>query len=308
MKPKPKLYDNEINKKIKKIGIYRECKRNIHTIKQKNGTDQIQYVLDCIADWKFKQDKKNYKKEKACKRNIHTIEQQYSENQLQYMRRHVDYYADLLFKQDKKNYKKKVDRKAEYKRTAEIEECYKIWKDQNACDQWDNINSKKEYLGSEKKYKIEARATEGMPKNTGKVILFRGGAIIQYPSMETESNAEGIDDRLRQNVIIAHEAGHLILHINSLLNLDVAELNIENPRQEIQASRCAEWILSGFGKTCEEAKINEPHLNLTPKELYDTITTVTGGSGDHACDYNLHLREHVLGIGTLPYVKRKKIS
>ena len=147
-----------------------------------------------------------------------------------------------------------------------------------------------EYLNNKHSYSIDQVPVDEMPKNTGYVLTYLKGADIVYgKGVSDVDEIDKMDDGLCNNIVILHETGHLIFHISSWLDNPIKNPPIR-PWQEIEASRCAEWILCWMNEKCNHPKVTIPYLK-SPDVCHNAIIIVTPG------DYESELKRHLKAKG-----------
>jgi len=192
----------------------------------------------------------------------------------------------------------------------EVIECIEQWKIQDEKRRFDEDNNsldtsstnsdvksakyearrvKRALFDDLQKYNITLVPDKNMPSNTGKITVLWTGVDIYYPAPSID-NDDAI--HLQNHITICHELSHVLLDCPSFYFdrhntekwVDDARNGNYDPRfydkDEVAASRGAEWILSSIAKKCEEAGIHTPsYLRAQPETLFDGIITVMSAHG-----------------------------
>ena len=139
------------------------------------------------------------------------------------------------------------------------------------------IDYRQLYLLGGNNYTIKVDPTSDFPKNTGLLTLRDKGANIKYAG----------DEELYRHIVICHELGHLLLHSECWLDRPgEKQLEIKQPEEEVQAFRCAEWMLCCLAQKCEATGDLScpPFLMPAEDDLFKAIDAVMN-SGKDKCTY-----------------------
>jgi len=146
-------------------------------------------------------------------------------------------------------------------------------------------SSRMHYEQENKTYGIKLVNSSDLPPNTGQILAYTFNATVYYQHIKDGEGENGVNNHLRNHIIIAHEAGgHLLLHVPTRID-NAKPKPIIYEYQETQATRCAEMILQNISKKYIEAGSLINYLIKNPTELRKAIMDVMN-SGPKKYRYN----------------------